>query len=193
MQKAIELNPNYAAALNYLGYTYAEMGVELDRAEALINRALELEPNDGFFIDSLGWVYYQKGDYPRAIEQLERAVHLVVDDPVIIEHLGDAYLKDGRPGKALTQLSRRVEGGHRGRAAGADPIEDRRARGERFERVAAGTNRCDGGGALCCRTAGGLRGPEAPRQSPFRVPIRVSRPSSVNATGRSSRCGAWPG
>jgi tetratricopeptide (TPR) repeat protein len=46
-------------------------------------------------------VYYQKGDYPRAIEQLERAVRLVVDDPVIIEHLGDAYLKDDRPGKAL--------------------------------------------------------------------------------------------
>ena len=101
MQKAIELNPDYAAALNYLGYTYADMGVELDRAERLIIRALEIAPNDGFYIDSLGWVYYQKGDYRRAIEQLEKAVHLVVDDPVIIEHLGDAYLKVGKPGKAL--------------------------------------------------------------------------------------------
>ena len=101
MQKAIELNPDYAAALNYLGYTYADMGVELDQAERLIIRALEIAPNDGFYIDSLGWVYYQKGDYRRAIEQLEKAVHLVVDDPVIIEHLGDAYLKVGKPGKAL--------------------------------------------------------------------------------------------
>ncbi len=101
MQKAIELNPDYAAALNYLGYTYADMGVELDRAEGLIIRALEIAPNDGFYIDSLGWVYYQKGDYRRAIEQLEKAVHLVVDDPVIIEHLGDAYLKDGQQAKAL--------------------------------------------------------------------------------------------
>lgn len=101
MRKAIELNPDYAAALNYLGYTYAEMGVELDQAERLIIRALEIAPNDGFYIDSLGWVYYQKGDYRRAIEELERAVHLVVDDPVIIEHLGDAYLKDGKPVKAL--------------------------------------------------------------------------------------------
>ncbi len=101
MQKAIELNPDYAAALNYLGYTYADLGVELERAERLIIRALEIQPDDGFYIDSLGWVYYRKGDYPRAIEQLEKAVHLVVDDPVIIEHLGDAYLKAGKPGKAL--------------------------------------------------------------------------------------------
>ncbi len=101
MQKAIELNPDYAAALNYLGYTYADLGMELDRAEQLTIRALEIEPNDGFYIDTLGWVYYRKGDYPRAIEQLEKAVHLVVDDPVIIEHLGDAYLKAGKPDKAL--------------------------------------------------------------------------------------------
>ena len=66
MQRAIELNPKNAAALNYLGYTYAEMGVKLDEAESLIRRALEIEPDDGFYIDSLGWVYFQRGDYPRA-------------------------------------------------------------------------------------------------------------------------------
>jgi len=101
MRKAVELNPDSAPALNYLGYTYADLGVELDRAEELIVRALEISPNDGYYIDSLGWVYYQKGDYERAIEQLERAVSLVVDDPIIIEHLGDAYLKVGETDKAL--------------------------------------------------------------------------------------------
>ncbi len=101
MRKAVELNPDNASALNYLGYTYAELGVELDRAEELIVRALEIAPNDGYYIDSLGWVYYQKGDYRRAIEQLERAVSLVPDDPIIIEHLGDAYLKVGETDKAL--------------------------------------------------------------------------------------------
>ena len=97
MKKAIELNPKNAAALNYLGYTWAEMGVQLDEAEDLIQRALKIQPNDGFYIDSLGWVYYQKGDYPRAVEQLERAVEITVDDPTIIEHLADAYEKAGRP------------------------------------------------------------------------------------------------
>ena len=101
MKKAIELNPKNAAALNYLGYTWAEMGVQLDDAEDLIQRALRIQPDDGFYIDSLGWVYYQKGDYPKAVEYLERAVEITVDDPTIIEHLGDAYEKAGRPDRAL--------------------------------------------------------------------------------------------
>jgi Flp pilus assembly protein TadD len=96
MQKAIELNPKNAAALNYLGYTWAEQGVHLDEAESLIRRALEVAPNDGFYIDSLGWVYYQRGDYAKAVEYLEQAAELVNDDPTIIEHLGDAYEKIGR-------------------------------------------------------------------------------------------------
>ena len=101
MKRAIELNPKNAPALNYLGYTWAEMGVHLDEAESLILRALKIEPNDGFFIDSLGWVYYQKGDYGKAVEQLERAVEITVDDPTIMEHLGDAYEKNSRLDRAL--------------------------------------------------------------------------------------------
>jgi Flp pilus assembly protein TadD len=96
MKKAIELNPKNAQALNYLGYTYAEEGKNLDEAESLVKRALDLEPQDGFFIDSLGWVYYQKGEYRQAIEQLERAVNLTGNDPTITEHLGDAYRKIGK-------------------------------------------------------------------------------------------------
>jgi tetratricopeptide (TPR) repeat protein len=101
MQKAIDLNPQNAAALNYLGYTWAEMGARLDEAEDLILRALKIQPEDGFYIDSLGWVYYQKGDYQKAVEQLERAVELANEDPTIIEHLGDAYEKVNRVDKAL--------------------------------------------------------------------------------------------
>jgi tetratricopeptide (TPR) repeat protein len=75
----------------------------------LILRALKIEPNDGFYIDSLGWVYYQRGDYPRAVEQLERAVELTIDDPTIIEHLGDAYVKIGKPDQALDRYREAVK------------------------------------------------------------------------------------
>jgi tetratricopeptide (TPR) repeat protein len=101
MKRAIELNPQNAAALNYLGYTWAEMGIHLDEAEILIQRALKIAPNDGFYIDSLGWVYYQRGDYNQAVEHLERAVEITVDDPTIIEHLGDAYEKVGKADRAV--------------------------------------------------------------------------------------------
>ncbi|CAD7783328.1 MAG: hypothetical protein KIIPBIDF_02078 [Candidatus Methanoperedenaceae archaeon GB50] len=33
MRQTISLDPNHAEALNYLGYTYAEMGENLDEAE----------------------------------------------------------------------------------------------------------------------------------------------------------------
>jgi Flp pilus assembly protein TadD len=96
MHKAIDLNPSNAPALNYLGYSYAEAGNHLEEAERLIKRALNIEPEDGFYIDSLGWVYYQRGEYQKAVDQLERAVNLTGSDPTITEHLGDAYSKVGK-------------------------------------------------------------------------------------------------
>ena len=109
MKKAVELNPRNASALNYLGYTYAEMGVRLQEAEELILKALKIAPNDGYYIDSLGWVYYQKGNYPKAVVELERALSLVIDDPVVMEHLGDAYEKAGRLEEALRQYHRALK------------------------------------------------------------------------------------
>jgi Flp pilus assembly protein TadD len=103
MHKAIEINPSNAPALNYLGYSYAEAGTHLVEAEKLIKRALILEPEDGFYIDSLGWVYYQRGEYQRAIDELERAVNLTGSDPTITEHLGDAYNKIGKERDAQRQ------------------------------------------------------------------------------------------
>src|SRR5437016_4138091 len=79
------------------------MGVQVDEAGEFVQRSLKIQPNDGFYIDSLGWVYFQKGDYPKAVEQLERAVEITGDDPTIIEHLGDAYEKAGKPDRAVAR------------------------------------------------------------------------------------------
>ncbi|WP_041273230.1 tetratricopeptide repeat protein [Desulforapulum autotrophicum] len=101
MKRAIELDPDNANALNYLGYTYADLGENLDVAKSLILKALSLKPDDGFITDSLGWVYYKKAQFAEAVSVLEKAVQLTQGDPVIIEHLGDAYQKDNRLEKAL--------------------------------------------------------------------------------------------
>ena len=102
MEKVIALDPNHASALNYLGYTYAEMGENLDKAEKMVLKALELKPDDGFITDSLGWIYYKKGMYDRAVELLEKASRLSSEDPLIVEHLGDAY-------KALKMFSKAID------------------------------------------------------------------------------------
>ena len=106
MQRALALNPDNASALNYIGYTWAEKGENLDEAEEMIQRAIALRPEDGYIVDSLGWVYYMRalplveagrrdeadGYIQRALEELKRADDLTGGDPVISEHLGDTYL-----------------------------------------------------------------------------------------------------
>ncbi len=109
MRKVIELEPDNANALNYLGYTLAEMGRDLEEAESLIQRALKEKPEDGYITDSLGWVYYQQGQYEKAAQLLERAVRLAPDDPIILEHMGDAYRKLGRDKEALEFYRRSLE------------------------------------------------------------------------------------
>lgn len=115
MRAAVDLDPNNAQALNYIGYTLAERGENLAEAEALILRALELQPNDGYITDSLGWVYYMRavplieagqGEdagawVARALATLTRAAELSGGDPVISEHLGDASLLAGDKRQAL--------------------------------------------------------------------------------------------
>lgn len=101
MKRVIKLDPKHASALNYLGYTYAELGINLDEAEELIKRSLGAKPDDGYITDSLGWVYYKKGQYDKAVEVLERAVIMSSGDPVILEHLGDAYKAKKMYSKAI--------------------------------------------------------------------------------------------
>jgi tetratricopeptide (TPR) repeat protein len=106
MQRVLAVSPNHPGALNYVGYTMAERGQDLDEAERMITRAAEQRPDDGYITDSLGWVYYMRAKHlldagrveegramiERAVRELERAAQLSGGDPVISVHLGDAYL-----------------------------------------------------------------------------------------------------
>ncbi|AHJ68308.1 Tetratricopeptide repeat family protein [Granulibacter bethesdensis] len=105
-QKALSLSPDQAAVLNYLGYSWTEQGMHLDRARQLIQRAVEIRPNDGAIIDSLGWVLLRQGDRRAAVRYLERAAELVPNDPTINGHLGDAYWETGRKLEARYQWQR---------------------------------------------------------------------------------------
>jgi tetratricopeptide (TPR) repeat protein len=94
--KALELAPGNPQVLNYLGYSWIDQGMYLNRAMDMIRQAVEQRPDDGYIVDSLGWAHYQLGDYEEAVTVLERAVHLKPDDAVINDHLGDAYWRAGR-------------------------------------------------------------------------------------------------
>jgi tetratricopeptide (TPR) repeat protein len=102
-KKSLELSPDQPDVLNYLGYSWIDMGINLDEGMAMIRKAVELKPRSGYIVDSLGWAHYRLGQYEDAVRELERAVELMPQDPVVNDHLGDAYWKVGRKLEATFQ------------------------------------------------------------------------------------------
>jgi tetratricopeptide (TPR) repeat protein len=88
----VKLYPDNATALNYLGYSLADKGEEMQNAFIYLTQALKAKPGDGFIMDSLGWWHYKNGDTPKALELLHKAATIAPDEPTIHEHLGDIYL-----------------------------------------------------------------------------------------------------
>ncbi len=93
MNKVLELDKDHIQALNYLAYTYAELGDNLEMASDLAHRALVLQPEDGYILDTVGWIHFKKGEIEAAIKYLEAAYKAKTDEAIIAEHLGDAYLR----------------------------------------------------------------------------------------------------
>lgn len=100
---ALEIDPNNASALNYLGYMLADQGVRLQEAQELITRAVKLEPNNYAYLDSLGWVYFRQNRLPDAEQQLRRSLEMMGTDATIHDHLGDVYMKEGKLKDAIGQ------------------------------------------------------------------------------------------
>ena len=98
---ALDLKPDDAETLNYLGYMWADRGVKLDKAEELIAKALKLEPENHAYLDSMGWVLFKLSRYDQALSFLLKAVNGSKDaDPVLYDHLGDVYSALKQPDKA---------------------------------------------------------------------------------------------
>ncbi|NLW82584.1 MAG: tetratricopeptide repeat protein, partial [Desulfovibrionales bacterium] len=109
MEKVIAQNPEHAEALNYLGYTLAELGRDLERAEILVKNALKTKPDNGYFIDSLAWVYLKQGRTRLAWQEIKQAVNFVDNDPIIWEHYGDIARALGFNGEAHKGYTKALE------------------------------------------------------------------------------------
>jgi len=105
---ALSYEPDQPYVLNYLGYTWADQGRNLDKAVEMIEKASRLKPDDGAIIDSLGWVYYRMGNFPTAVKTLETAIELQPYESEINDHLGDAYWQVGRKNEARFQWKRAI-------------------------------------------------------------------------------------
>jgi len=89
MQRILDKNPDHADALNYIGYTLAEDGKDLERALSLIKKADDLKPENGYIVDSLAWAYFRLGKVEEAWKQIQRATTLAGEDATMWEHYAD--------------------------------------------------------------------------------------------------------
>ena len=103
LQKALQLSPNQALTLNYLGYTWIDHNRNLQQGLGLIKKAVSLKPDDGYIVSSLGWAFYRLGNFKEAVKHLERAVELRPEDATLNDHLGDAYWRVKREREARFQ------------------------------------------------------------------------------------------
>ena len=106
LKLALQLWPDQPFVLNYLGYSWADMGRNLTLARQMIQAAAAARKNDGAVTDSLGWVMFRQGEVANAIRALERAVELEPEDATISDHLGDAYFAAGRKLEARYEWKR---------------------------------------------------------------------------------------
>ena len=76
-RKALELAPGSAIAANNLAWLIADKGQgNLDEALRLSQAVVNANSNTAGYFDTLGWVYFKKGLYSPAVEQLRKAVAL---------------------------------------------------------------------------------------------------------------------
>src|SRR5438093_214412 len=88
-RKALEIQKDDPAVLNYLGFMFADRGMRLQEAEAMIEKAVTAHTTTGAYLDSLDRVYSKQNRLDRAEEDLQQAsIHLKSDHDTD-DHLGD--------------------------------------------------------------------------------------------------------
>jgi tetratricopeptide (TPR) repeat protein len=101
LERCLKISPDFAEALNYLGYMWAEKGTNLVTARQMIEQALKQEPDNAAYLDSLAWVFFKLGQPREALRQLQRAMDLSKEpDATLYDHLGDILKALNDPEKA---------------------------------------------------------------------------------------------
>ena len=88
-QRAVELDPAYAAAHLNLAYAYERSG-RVEEAIAGYRKALALDPNNLYGLNNLGVLYDRKGLYDEAIATLEKALGIDPANSAVRKNLENA-------------------------------------------------------------------------------------------------------
>ncbi|AFL75169.1 tetratricopeptide repeat protein [Thiocystis violascens] len=80
--------PDSFIGYNQLAWLYARRGENLGKALDLATRANEIQPGNSGVQDTLGWIFFQRGEYPQALEYARNANQIAKGSrPEILYHL----------------------------------------------------------------------------------------------------------
>jgi tetratricopeptide (TPR) repeat protein len=102
-KRVLAVDPKNAPVLNYYGYMLGDLGIRLDEAEDLVQKALKEEPYNGAYLDSLGWIYFKQNKFAESEATLRKAVERESHDATIHSHLGELFAKTGRGALAAAE------------------------------------------------------------------------------------------
>jgi DNA-binding winged helix-turn-helix (wHTH) protein/TolB-like protein/Flp pilus assembly protein TadD len=108
LERAIELNPNYADAHELSGYYYWVTG-QLDTAIAELRRAQALAPLSAIITLDVAQALYYQGRYDECLEMSMKARELDPDFPPPLFLPGQAYERKGMYAKAITECENAIE------------------------------------------------------------------------------------
>lgn len=124
LEKALSLNPADPMLNNDIGYMYADLGVNLDKAERMVRVALAGIGSTPSLLDSLGWVFYKQGKFTEAQRVFEQVLQADIPDraenSVIFDHVADTYYRLGDKTNALKNWKLAIERASREKPAGSD-------------------------------------------------------------------------
>ena len=107
LARAVELNPNFGLAHNYIGLLRTRQG-RYDEATPEFLKARELDPFSPLFARAVALPYLLKRDYPRALQVLQRADDL--GPSFILPAEIGVYVQSGLFDDALVRLERAKPG-----------------------------------------------------------------------------------
>jgi tetratricopeptide (TPR) repeat protein len=106
--KALEIEPEDAAALRGLGIAYTRLG-NYARATELLKRSLAVRPTQPQVLVELAFAAAEQGDVTAAVAMYRRALALNPWEPAAYANLGLTYLQLGEVDSAIVVLRRAVD------------------------------------------------------------------------------------
>jgi adenylate cyclase len=108
-EKAIEIDPNFAAAYGYLSYCHYYGWAQLfpgfddtlDRAHELAERGVALDGTSAIALTRLGWIQLFMRRYDQAVANLEEAIAVAPNNAEVHANFGQVLNYWGNPERAL--------------------------------------------------------------------------------------------